>query len=495
MKKNLKGASGITLVALVVTIVVLLILAGITITYVIGDNSIFKKALEAKVNTELAKIEEQAGIIYANKFIEKESGEIDEIVNKDIIDELINNGNKIEIKSMGADNIDGISVEPENVTMDKDQTARIKVNIKRTVDENIYYAVVDGKYYKINFNGSSLTIEREASNIGDDTTEPVRIEVVTGYDTTIVTNIQINETEKIIEITSGTKYGNTAMTVKYGTKTATCGVKVAEAESNWEEIAKIAKEIANDSSITNSTTTATVTVDGVGKTISVGQIYKVKYNEEIRRVRVLGFKHDDLVDTGVYGGNHTKASISFEFYDFIRGATLGLCMNENNRNTGGWAATQMRMALNGYSNGNESQIGAIGGDGAKLSNKDYIKQVTKRYIPTYNQANTSTCDDYLWLLSCSEIFATGYQANAYAGAITKEGERYQFYKGVNPIYNSMNNTELLKGGSSTDAARYWWLRSPYYDNFYSFCSINNDGVCNFDNANTGSIYPAPGFCI
>ncbi len=38
---------------LVVTIVVLLILAGITITYVIGDNSVFKKASEAKLKTDV----------------------------------------------------------------------------------------------------------------------------------------------------------------------------------------------------------------------------------------------------------------------------------------------------------------------------------------------------------------------------------------------------------------------------------------------------------
>ena len=48
------STSGITLVALVVTIVVLLILAGITIMYVMGDNSIFKKAQEAKDKTEQA---------------------------------------------------------------------------------------------------------------------------------------------------------------------------------------------------------------------------------------------------------------------------------------------------------------------------------------------------------------------------------------------------------------------------------------------------------
>ena len=59
MKKRLKGSTGITLVALVVTIVILLILSGITIMYTIGDNSIFKKAQEAKDKTENAIKNEQ----------------------------------------------------------------------------------------------------------------------------------------------------------------------------------------------------------------------------------------------------------------------------------------------------------------------------------------------------------------------------------------------------------------------------------------------------
>ena len=57
--KNRKGSDGITLVALVVTIVILLILAGITIMYTMGDNSIFKKAQEAKNKTEEAIKSEQ----------------------------------------------------------------------------------------------------------------------------------------------------------------------------------------------------------------------------------------------------------------------------------------------------------------------------------------------------------------------------------------------------------------------------------------------------
>ena len=40
--------SGITLIALVITIIVLLILAGVTIAMVVGDNGILTRAREAK---------------------------------------------------------------------------------------------------------------------------------------------------------------------------------------------------------------------------------------------------------------------------------------------------------------------------------------------------------------------------------------------------------------------------------------------------------------
>lgn len=46
----LKGQKGITLVALVITIIVLLILAGVTISLTLGDKGIFKTAEGAAKN-------------------------------------------------------------------------------------------------------------------------------------------------------------------------------------------------------------------------------------------------------------------------------------------------------------------------------------------------------------------------------------------------------------------------------------------------------------
>ena len=44
----LRGQKGITLVALVVTIIVLIILAGISVSLLIGDNGLITRAKEAK---------------------------------------------------------------------------------------------------------------------------------------------------------------------------------------------------------------------------------------------------------------------------------------------------------------------------------------------------------------------------------------------------------------------------------------------------------------
>ena len=56
---NLKKKNGITLIALVVTIIVLLILAGVSISMLTGQNGILNRAAEAKEKTEIASKDER----------------------------------------------------------------------------------------------------------------------------------------------------------------------------------------------------------------------------------------------------------------------------------------------------------------------------------------------------------------------------------------------------------------------------------------------------
>lgn len=60
----MKNQKGVTLVALVVTIIVLLILAGISVAMLTGDNGILTQANSAKKKTDTSKNEEIIKLIY-----------------------------------------------------------------------------------------------------------------------------------------------------------------------------------------------------------------------------------------------------------------------------------------------------------------------------------------------------------------------------------------------------------------------------------------------
>ena len=71
--KKLRNEQGITLIALVITIIVLLILAGVSIAMLIGDNGILTQANNAKIETEKAKVKEQRDLtkVEASSYLEK----------------------------------------------------------------------------------------------------------------------------------------------------------------------------------------------------------------------------------------------------------------------------------------------------------------------------------------------------------------------------------------------------------------------------------------
>ena len=69
-RKILKNSKGITLIALVITIIVLLILAGVTIATLTGDNGILTQADKAKTETTIGEEKEAIGLAYNGAMIE-----------------------------------------------------------------------------------------------------------------------------------------------------------------------------------------------------------------------------------------------------------------------------------------------------------------------------------------------------------------------------------------------------------------------------------------
>ena len=86
--RNVRESNGITLIALVITIIVLLILAGVTIVAISGENGILQRAVEAKEKTEQAKDIEKIRLA----ILEAQIGENSyQKINQNSLQEAINN--------------------------------------------------------------------------------------------------------------------------------------------------------------------------------------------------------------------------------------------------------------------------------------------------------------------------------------------------------------------------------------------------------------------
>ena len=520
---------GITLVALVITIIVLLILAGISIQS-ITNTGLFANAKKAKEKSMEGQLKEEISLaiqsiqteeIYKGNSVTLETlagGQLEKEL-KDITAELTDGeingeykdyeytiddkfnvtingpvtgvrikgnaevqtgyvfeGNTIEIKvtaSVTEGTITGIEA-PEGATIKTDTSATEKVY---TVSKNGTYV------FKITSDaGKTKNITAKVENIlgapqitiSEVKKDSFKINVENNYPEGAITEYkysvggtvkQQGTTDKnytVTGLTQKTKYSNIKVTACINSLSKDSNVeeittKDDSIEYSWSEIADIAKAISNDTSITDDTETATVTVNGEQKTLKVGD----KATLDGKKVRILGFNHDTLSEPNTAYGSTTatgKAGISFEYVDLL--TSTG--MNSSSTNSGGWANTALRGTLNGTTYNS-------------LSIKNSIKKVKKDYIPTYNVATTQQADDYIWLLSCGEIWDNGYNGGITRGrAIATEGKQYKYYK-INLGSTSYSNSNDITKKPSASSSRVWWLRSPYYIGSGSFCFVNSDG--------------------
>lgn len=104
--RKVKTTRGITLIALVVTIVVLLILAGITISLVFSENGVIKKAGEAKEETRGATVEEARDMWELDKsltqYVGGSSQSLDELLDSLESQKSITAEEKAQIKETGS---------------------------------------------------------------------------------------------------------------------------------------------------------------------------------------------------------------------------------------------------------------------------------------------------------------------------------------------------------------------------------------------------------
>ena len=154
-KEKLKGRNGITLIALVITIIVLLILAGVTIASITGENGILSKATNARDNNAKVSAEERVKTEVLGSYGSDGKLSLDDL-NKNLtnIEGLKYNGDVIsssnKIKSLPATvNVDGYNIlisEEDIETIKTIEEAKSKDMLTKNEDTPI---TVDNKIVKI----------------------------------------------------------------------------------------------------------------------------------------------------------------------------------------------------------------------------------------------------------------------------------------------------------------------------------------------------------
>ena len=156
-ERLVKGKAGVTLVALVITIVILLILAGVSIGTLTGENGIIEKAIEAKEGQVIAMEIEQIEITYLMCKINK-SKEGNKITDADLREELIKQQHDVDTSS--SETSDGYFIY---VTFNNSKRTYVideDGNVKHVVSGQFDTSKIDQKMVKqeISFQDSIATI-------------------------------------------------------------------------------------------------------------------------------------------------------------------------------------------------------------------------------------------------------------------------------------------------------------------------------------------------
>ncbi len=169
----LKRNQGITLIALVVTIIILLILAGVTINFVAGENGILKRATEAVEVMNEAEAREKLEITLAQLKIDKYSVEeynketyINQEINKEgmnIVENIVMvDGWKFEIDRDKLQIVSSLGQGSENKKIEiVAKTVSNQTFSKATITYTIKF---DGELKSIQINGENVDIPLSVNN-------------------------------------------------------------------------------------------------------------------------------------------------------------------------------------------------------------------------------------------------------------------------------------------------------------------------------------------
>ena len=426
MKKKEKKERGITLVALVVTIIVLLILAGTTIATIFGENGIIKMAQKAKDETEKAQEETdkqlQNLMNELSNVIENETEKTTEWTQPDPLKPEITNG-EITLKI-------GDYVDYDCTTSDATYTST-KEKTGHTEDQ-----VFKAKEYQYGWRVLGVDENKQLMLLSEDFAQPIEGGTTLGVRQAYNLKGQegyangVNELNNICSI-----YGNGK-----GAISARC-IKV-------DDVNKITGYNPNNTGVKDPMQT------GSGRKYQEGQAYE--YGNKIKYTLLsTGVKYEP--SNGATSGTNT-VNKSFEYYDEVSKSWKNLKIGESltlQSNYYSYYSTTLTTT-----NDKTSTIG-IG-----TETQEY-KMLFKNSSTGLDTSNAGKTDNVNYWLSSSCVYTSNGSADfgignvmqGYTGSILyfTNGLFYGVNLGVRPLVTITSKAKLKDSGTMQDGCKLYNL--------------------------------------
>jgi len=234
-----KEIKGITLITLAVTIVVLLILAGISINTVVGDNGIIKKAQSSAELTKESEAKEIINRTIMEFYLTNEYETLEDFLNTKVSEGRID---KVEKNADGTLKVwkNDYSVTTENKTNssnNNDNNMNKRIKISTTPYEGIYDSCEHEAITNVNVEPTDTTLEYSTDGINYSTTIPRIINAGTAtikiraskenYETknvTVIAKIEKAEGKLTLSATSGISTNGDNLTFTVSGNTGTLSV-------------------------------------------------------------------------------------------------------------------------------------------------------------------------------------------------------------------------------------------------------------------------------
>ena len=513
MARNKRNARGITLIALVITIIVLLILAGVTIAALSGDNGILKRATQAKTKTGKENAEEQIklaimtatteGLGVPDKAVLRseltKAGFVVKTDGDDLPWEVVSGKNIFTInEDYTIDTISGIGLSKKEVKLLKGQTETITVTLTEGVSGTITWessntnvaTVANGTITATGTSGEATITAKVEGTEYEATCKVIIIQKVTAITASDVT-VGKNETAKI-QVTTTPSGEVEDLTYTSGTP----GVATVSADGTVTGVSEGTSVITIKGKVSTSvSTTCTVTVKKERKRLSAADIAANKNTYY-----------------GAVAQNYTKGGLTYRIFYVDTENKFGDGANTIYLKADYKTSTTLSDHISYVPEGNDlavyknmNPLWAAKRGNAKSEWKENERAAAWLCSPSqWTDYLDSTKATYAIGGPSAEMYVASYNDVPHTKGNYKLGATYRATSCPGYIYtlngkqSTISNSDYYTGDNTLDnqgynnmysKSSYWWLASPSSGGSYIVCSVNYSNLSNNNYSNTYGVGP------